>query len=112
MSTEPSWFLRRSMRDERSAIFCSFRINARVSTSYTVTDQNSLTGGWGGTRSRYDVPPSSHSSALSLYAPRYADDGPGRLGAIAAPAPTASQNQEARSSSRFQNAPGSSASSG
>jgi len=31
--TEPSWFLRSSMREERSAIFCSFLISARVSAS-------------------------------------------------------------------------------
>src|SRR5438093_9281177 len=69
MSTEPSSFGRRSIREERSAIFWSFRISARVSASYTVTDQNSLIGGFGGTRRRYERPPSNHSPALSFVGP-------------------------------------------
>jgi hypothetical protein len=51
-SIEPSAFFTRSSRDERSAICCALWIRRRVSTSYSVADQNCLAGGLGGTRRR------------------------------------------------------------
>jgi len=54
------------MREDRSAIFWSLRISARVSASYTVTDQNSLIGGFGGAVAH---PGSGYSRSISQTSP-------------------------------------------